>query len=250
MTQKTLKTKKTNTIDTICGMRISDPYRWLENNSDPEVKRWIKRQNTLTRSALDKVTARNFIVERLNQLFRIDTVGVPVPKGNRYFFEERKGTDDLSVLYVQDGLDGSLRVLVDPNILSEDKSTVLHGWSPSKDGKVIAYGLSEAANDQATIYVLNVDTGEDLSDTIPAEVYPSFNEWNPDGTGFWYTHRHPDAPKGEEKFHQKLYYHELGNDFTNDPIVFDKEIAKEDAPFVDVSKDAAIATDRRRPPAQ
>ena len=240
MSVKTVATRKVDVSDDIYGVRVSDPYRWLENDDDVEVKQWLEAQNLVTRSVLDKIAARDRIKERLNQLFRIDTVGIPVPKGNHYFFEERKGDADLSVLYVQDGLDGNPKVLIDPNTLSEDKSTILHGWSPSEDGKLVAYGLSEAANDQASIYVLNVETGEKLPEIIPAEIYPSPhspNVWNPDGSGFWYTHRHPDAPKGEEKFHQKLYYHELGRDYRDDPMVFGESIVKEDIPWAEVSKD-------------
>ncbi len=238
--KKLLKTRKVDVVDNIHGISVPDPYRWLENDDDPEVKQWLEAQNAATRSVLYKIKLRKGIKNRLSQLFRIDTVGIPVPKGSRYFFEERKGTDDLSVLYVQDGLNGAPRVLIDPNMLSEDKSTILHGWSPSEDGKLVAYGLSEAANDQASIYILNVETGEKLPDIIPAEIYPSPHSpiiWNPDGSGFWYTHRHPDAPKGEEKFHQKLYYHELGSDYRDDPMIFGETIAKEDSPWVEISKD-------------
>lgn len=234
---KAIKTRRVDVVDNIHGVSVPDPYRWLEKDDDQEVKKWLEEQNAKTRSVLDKIATRNSIKNRLNQLFRVDTVGIPVPKVNRYFFGERKGTDDLSVLYVQDGLNGSPRVLIDPNTLSEDKSTILHGWSPSKDGKLVAYGLSEAANDQASIYVLNVESGEKLSDTIPAEIYPSLNSWNPDGSGFWYTHRHPDAPKGEEKYHQKLYYHKLGSDFKDDPLVFGETLEKEDRLWGNISKD-------------
>lgn len=240
MQNNAVATRKVDVSDMIHDVRVPDPYRWLEKDDDPEVKQWLEVQNAATRSVLDTITARNSIKERLSKLFRIDTVGIPVPKGNRYFFEERRGSDDLSMLYVQDGLSGSPRALIDPNTLSEDKSTILHGWSPSEDGRLVAYGLSEAANDQASIYVLNVETGEKLSDNIPAEIYPSLHSlivWNPDGNGFWYTHCHPDAPKGEEKFHQKLYYHELGRDYRNDPMVFGETIAKEDIPCAEVSKD-------------
>lgn len=240
MSSNAVTTRKVNVSDVIHCVIVPDPYRWLEKNDDPEVKEWLEAQNAVTHSVLDTITARNSIKERLSKLFRIDTVGIPVPKCNRYFFEERKDADDLSVLYVQDGLDGSPKVLIDPNTLSEDKSTILHDWALSEDGKLVAYGLSEAANDQASIYVLNVETGEKLPDTILAEIYPSPHSpivWNPDGSGFWYTHRHPDAPKGEEKLHQKLYYHELGHNFRNDPMVFGETIAKEDIPWAEISKD-------------
>ena len=151
---------------------------------------------------------------------------------------ERKGSEDLSVLYFQDGLKGKPRVLIDQNKLSKDKTTVIKGWSPSWDGKLLAYSLSEASNDQASIYVMDVDTGNKLPDVIPEDLYPSWVvTWKPDNSGFWYTHRHPKAPKGEEKFHQNLYFHNLGGDFNEDLLTFGEELAKEDTPGAQISKD-------------
>ncbi len=218
------------------GVKLVDSYRWLEKDDD-RTQEWIKEQNIFTRSFLDKISIRAGIKKRLSDLFKIDTVGIPVPRGNRYFFVERKGTEDLGILYTQEGLHGPPRVLVNPNTLSKDKTTVLKWWYPSKDGTLLTYGLSKEANDQVAIYVLNVDTGKNLLDVIPAEIYPHFQEWAPDGKGFWYTRRHPDAPKNEEKFHQKLYFHYLGTDFNKDLMIFGETIAKEDAPGAEISKD-------------
>jgi len=102
MPTNSITTHKVDVIDTIYGVSVPDPYRWLEND-DEEVKQWVEAQNVKTRSVLDTIVARSSIKERLTQLFRIDTVGIPVPRGNRYFFEERKGDADLSVLYAQEG---------------------------------------------------------------------------------------------------------------------------------------------------
>lgn len=223
------RTKEIEFKEELHGTRISDPYRWLEQDSE-EVHQWIEKQNAYTRSILDNISMRENIKERLNQLFRQDTIGVPVPRKGRYFFRERKANEDLSVLYVQDGLNDTPRSLIDPNILSPDKTTTLRGWYPSRDGKLLAYALSEASNDQTTIQILNVDTGEDLADIIPAELYPGFNTWGYDNKGFYYTRRHPDAPKGEEKLHKKIYYHKLGDDCQNDRMIFGKDLEKTDWP--------------------
>jgi prolyl oligopeptidase len=230
------KTRKVEVVERIHGVDVSDLYRWLEENSK-ETQSWIKEQNAFSRSVLNKTSAKTNIKKRLGELFKIDAIGIPVPRGSRYFFEERKGTDDLSILYVQDGLEGSPRELINPNTLSKDKTVVLNDWVPSPDGELLVYSLSEAANDQVSIHVLDVTTGEKLSDIIPAKVYPEPTEWSPDNKGFWYTHRHPNAPEGEEKFHQKLYFHKLGSDYINDPMIFGQTIKKEDIPSVDVSKD-------------
>lgn len=143
----------------------------------------------------------------------------------------------MSILYVQDGLEGEPKILFDPNILSKDKSIVLNMWYPSKDGKLMVYGLSKANNDQSDIYILNVETREKLSDIIPGEFYPGVITWHTNNNGFWYTRRDLKVPLGEEKLHQKIYYHKLNSDFREDQLVFGENIAKEDIPWVEISED-------------
>lgn len=234
------QTRVARVVDEFYGTPVEDPYRWLEESDDPEVQAWIAAQDTAARSVLQANPARAWIYQRLSQLVHLGAVGVPVPKRGRYFFEERKATDELPILYMQKGLQGTPKVLLDPNLLTSGQTTVLQHWSPSPDGTHLAYGLSEAANDQAAIYVMDVDTGSRLEDVIPADLYPSPQtsvEWGQDGRGFWYTRRHPDAPRSEAKLHQKLYYHSFGRDFRTDPLVFGDALQKEDFPWVQLSHD-------------
>lgn len=227
-------------IDEFYGVRVDDPYRWLENGADPDVQAWTVAQDALTRRTLGANPARTWITHRLTRLLHFGAVGVPVPKRGRYFFEARTGSDELPILYVQTGTQGSPTVLLDPNSLSRERTTVVQHWSPAPDGTRVAFALSEAANDQAALYVLDVANGTRLPDHIPADLYPSPQvpvAWSHDARGFWYTRRHPSAPRGEEKLHQKLYYHPLGGDFREDPLVFGEGLAKEDFPWVRLSHD-------------
>lgn len=229
-------TKKVKVIDEIHGLKVTDPYRWLEEDGK-EIQKWVKSQNAFTHSFLNYIPQRKLIKKRLEELFRIDTIGIPVPRGNRYFLQERKKSEDLGVLYVQEGLRGSPRVLIDPNKLTKNKTTILKRWVPSKDGKLLAYSLSEAANDQSSIRILDVDTGKNLRDIIPGEIYPHVSAWETNNEGFWYTRRYHKAPKNEKKLHEKLYFHKLGDDYRNDQLIFGEELAKEDHPWVSISED-------------
>src|SRR3989344_3111235 len=232
------KTKKLEVVESIHGIKVSDPYRWLEENASPEVQNWVSEQNGYTRLFIDKIGSRNKIKSRMRELFNLDTVAVPYPKGGRYFFIERKGGQDLGVLYVQEGLQASPRVLIDQNILSVDKKTVLSEWNPSEDGRLLAYGLSKAANDRESILVLDVISGKDLSDEIPETGYPEFGAWSYNGTGFWYVRRDPNAPKnGEDKFYKRIFYHQLGSDPNNDKVVFGEGREKTDYLSAQASKD-------------
>lgn len=238
--ERSPKTRIARVVDEFYGTSVEDPYRWLEDGADPEVQAWIAAQNAHTRAVLDVHPARPWIHQRLSQLMQLGMVGVPIPRRGRYFFEARKGTDELPILYVQTGLHGQPSALLDPSSLTPGRTTVLQHWSPSPDGTLLAHALSEAANDQAAIHVLNVKTRERLDDLIPAELYPSPQtpvEWAHDGRGFWYSRRAPGALAGEEKFHQKLYYHQLGRDFRDDSLVFGEAFKKEDFPWARLSHD-------------
>ena len=231
-------TKAVDTVDMLHDVTVPDPYRWFEDANSSDVSKWVDSQNAYTREYLDKIPVREYLNKRFTELFYTPSFSVSVPKKGRYFSAERKNGENLFALYVQEGLDGELKPLVNPNLFPKEKRANLKGWTPSRDGKLIAYGLSEAGNDQVSIYFMNVATGENLPDIIPAEVYPHIpSAWEPDGSGFWYTRRIINVPKGEEKFHRKVYYHRFGDNWENDKLVFGEDIKKEDWPYSHLSED-------------
>ena len=233
------KTKEKDFNEVLHGVVLRDSYRWLEKNGE-DVKKWIREQNRFSHSLLSELPQRKKFEKRLGQLFKTGSIGVPLPKKGFYFVMDRKSDEDMAVLYVQKGLKGKKRILINPNKLSKDKTTTLRRWAPSDDGKLLAYSLSENGNDQGAIYVLNVATGERLNDFIPAEFYPAMHsgiEWNPDGTGFWYARRQGRALKGEEKLNQKIFYHALGDGFQNDKIIFGEDLPKDQLLSASVSAD-------------
>ena len=233
------KTKEEKFSEKLHGIKVSDPYRWLEKTDRPEVDRWLNEQNNFSAPLLKKLPARKKIAKRLKELFTVDSINIPYPKKGFYFSMQRKSNQDLGVLYVQNGLRGKKRALIDQNKLSKDKTTVLSDWSVSQDGKLLAYALSEKGNDQYSVYVLDVLTGKKLKDYIPADIYPARSgiAWNHDGGGFWYARCWNKTPKGEEKLYQKIYYHKIGTDFKKDPMIFGKDLNKFAYPSFKVSTD-------------
>ncbi len=229
-------TKKFNFTETLHGEEISDSFHWLEDTND-DVKVWVESQNQYTHSILDKLPSTKHIKDRLLELYRVEFMRIPVPRKGRYFFRYRKPGEDHSVLYVQEGLGGEKRLLVDPNTLSEDKTVTLSNWQPSRDGSLLLYGVSDAANDREEIRVMNVTTGKVLEDKIPSDTYPHICSWSVDNGGFWYVRRKPNAPKGEEKFHRRIYWHTLGTKYTEDTLFFGDQINKEDSPSCKPSLD-------------
>jgi prolyl oligopeptidase len=224
--------------DTLHGRAIADPYRWMENIEDAGVRSWIDAQNALTRTILDGIPARGALEKRLAELLSIGAIGVPEVAGNRYFYEQRQGNENQPVLYWREGAFGERKVLLDPNALSAEGIVAVDWWFPSRDGRFLAYGLSEGGSEQSTLHVLDVGTGEKLADTIERTRGGSV-AWLPDGSGFYYM-RFPkpgDVPKGEEHFHSRIFFHKLGDDPARDTIVFGEGRDMQDWLSCDLSDD-------------
>jgi prolyl oligopeptidase len=225
-------------IDTLHGRAIADPYRWMENVEDADVRSWIDAENALTRRILDCLPGRSAFEKRLSEILSIGTIGVPEVAGNRHFYMKRQGSENQPVLYWREGPLGEAKVLLDPNALSAEGIVAVDWWYPSRDGHLLAYGLSEGGSEQSTLHVLGVDTGEKLGDTIPRTRGSSI-AWLPDGSGFYYM-RFPnpgDVPKGEEHFHGRIRFHRLGGDPAADPVVFGEGRDMQDWLDCDLSDD-------------
>jgi prolyl oligopeptidase len=225
--------KVDSVVDIIHGVQVADPYRWLEDAENPQVKEWVEKENQFTRSILDKLPGREQIHQRLETLLDIGVLGTPVPRKGFYFYTKREGKENQPILYVREGLHGQDRKLVDPNLLAKDGTIALDWWYPSRNGKLIAYGLSKSGDEQSTLRIKDVPSARDLPDVIDRTRACSL-AWRPDSKGFYYT-RYPTAgsvPKGEENYHRHVFHHELGSDPAKDVEVFGAGRPSEDWPNV------------------
>ena len=157
-------------MDTLHGTDIADPYRWMETAS-PGIETWVAAQNELSQPYLDAIPAREALRTRLTALWDYEQYGyswldeksrMPVKKGGRYFYVEKKGSQNQGVLYWAAALDAAPKVLVDPNTLSKDATASLADYSISPDGRYVAYAVSEGGTDWDTWRVREVETGRDL----------------------------------------------------------------------------------------
>lgn len=221
-------TKTVDHVDDYHGVKVADPYRWLEDPDSAETRAWVEAQNKVTYGYLGKIPARQAIKERLTKLWNYERYGVPFQEGGRYFFYKNDGLQNQSVLYTLERLDGTPRVLIDPNKLSSDGTVALSGVSISHDGKRMAYSLSRSGSDWQEWKVRDTETGKDLADEIKWSKF-SGASWTKDGTGFYYSRY--DAPQGdnlkEVNYYQKLYFHALGTPQSEDVLVYERKDQKE-----------------------
>ncbi|MAW59264.1 MAG: S9 family peptidase [Planctomycetes bacterium] len=211
-------------VDVYHGVEVSDPYRWLEDLDGPATREWIEAQNELTYSYLDEIPFRSAIRDRLEELWNYEKFGTPREEGGRYFYSYNDGLQNQSVLYVQEGLEGTPRVLIDPNTFSADGTVSMAGWSPSPDGQFLAYAISEGGSDWREWKVRDVSTGEDLPDHLEWTKFTGAT-WHPDSNGFYYT-GYPipeDDALGDINENATVYFHELGTEQSADEVIFRRE---------------------------
>lgn len=216
--------RKSDVVDEIHGIKVPDPYRWLEDLDSEETRKWIEEQNKITFEFLEKIPEREEIRERLTQLWDYEKFGTPHREGNRYFFSKNDGLQNQSVLYTADTLNDSPRVLLDPNKLSSDGTIALVGYSITDDGNLMAYGLSASGSDWMEWKVRDVATGKDLPDVLKWIKFSSA-AWTKDGSGFFYS-RYPQPANAEAMdetlFFQKLYFHRLGSLQSDDELIYER----------------------------
>ncbi len=214
------ETKKVNAVDYYFGNKVKDPYRWLEDEDDPGVKEWISQQNMLTFSYLEKIPYRQKIKQRIEQLWNYPKKSAPFFEGGFYFFFKNNGLQNQDVLYFQKSLDAKPKLLLDPNKLSPDGTIALTNISVSRDGKYLAYSLSESGSDWNEIQVINIKTGKVLEDKIKWVKFSNIS-WSKDG--FFYSRY--DEPSGNtelsrQNLNHKVYYHEINTSQEEDLMIF------------------------------
>jgi prolyl oligopeptidase len=208
-------------VDTLHGVEVADPYRWLEDERSPEVQAWMKAQDAFTREYLSGSTVREALKRRFAELFYVESRSAPAVRGERYFYVRTHKDREKAVLYWRQGEKGEERVLLDPNTWSPDGTVSLGLWTPSWDGRKLAFTRKPNAADEAILHVLDVDTGEwSQVDVIEGAKYAS-PSWTPDNQAFYYAWlpTDPSIPVAERPGYTELRLHRLGTDPKADPVV-------------------------------
>jgi len=214
------ETNKVDTTDNYFGVKVDDPFRWLENENAPETKSWIKAQNEVTYNYLNQIPFRENIHKRMKELVNHERIIYPVEVAGYYYYLKNEGLQEHEILYRQDIKSGEEEKLIDPNQLSDNKTVALAHFKVSQNGKYLAYSLATSGSDWRTILVYDLQQGKNLPDTIK-NVKFSDMEWYKNG--FYYTRF--NVTDNNRKFtsvnnESAVYYHHLGTPQENDPLVF------------------------------
>lgn len=216
------ETRTEDLVETLHGVEVADPYRWLEDDNSEETKAWVTAQNKVTHGYLDSLPGRDAIRGRLASLWNFERFGGPREYGGRWFFTYNSGLQNQAVLMTADSLDGEPRVLIDPNTLSEDGTVALADWRPSEDGRRLAWSVSRGGSDWKEVFVRDVESGKDLDDHLKWVKFSNLS-WLPDGSGFYYS-RYPAPEEGEKltgrNRNHELWFHRVGTPQSEDRLVY------------------------------
>lgn len=214
-------TRTDNQTDNYHGVIVADPYRWLEDDTSPEVEAWVKEQNKVTSAYLSQIPYRDALKNRITELINYPRFSAPVKAGEYYLFYKNDGLQNQPVIYIQKGLKGKPEVFIDPNTLSADGTVSVSLLGPSDDNRYMAYTQSEAGSDWQQIRVMDVSTRKPLPDVLRWVKF-SGASWHKDG--FFYS-RYPEPAKGAERSgnnqYHSIYYHRLGEDQNRDKLVYE-----------------------------
>ncbi|MGY8985275.1 MAG: prolyl oligopeptidase family serine peptidase [Sphingomonadales bacterium] len=229
------QTKVGGVVEILHGLEVADPYRWLEDDirENKDVQNWVYDQNIVTHAYLETLDDRAPIAARMTELWNYEKFSTPQKRGNLYFFTHNSGLQNQNILYVQEGLKGTPKALIDPNDWAVDGTTSMAGYAPSPDGSKILYAVQDGGSDWRTLHVLDVAEARVLEDNINWAKFSSLT-WNKQGTGFFYA-RFPAPEEGQElqslNANHSIYYHKVGTEQDEDRLMF----MREDHPTENVS---------------
>jgi prolyl oligopeptidase len=227
-------------VEELHGIEVRDPYRWLEDGGSPEVTAWVEAQRAFARSILDADPQRRPIAARLEQAMSCGVLGAIVPRGRYRFLTRRTGDMNQLALFFREG-NGAERALVDPGSMRADGTMALDWYQASSNGELVAYGLSEAGDENSTLMVVETASGRVLPDRIPRCRWSAV-AFEPDNRALLYTRMLAPAsvPPGEEYYHRHVFRHVLGDDPARDQRIFGEGQPKTDFPgLISISKNGA-----------
>ncbi len=231
--------RRSDQVDTYQGVRVEDPYRWLEDADSPETRAWVAAENALTAEYLRKIPGRERILRRLTELWNYERYADFFGAGGRYFYSRNDGLQNQNVLYKAPSIDGAGRVLLDPNTLSKDGTVALSGLQVSDNGKLLAYAISRSGSDWQEWRVRDIETEKDLPDVLRWAKF-SAAAWSSDNKGFYYQ-RFAEPRSADEltgtNYYAKLYYHKLGEPQSFDKLIYERPDHKEWQFSADTSED-------------
>ena len=200
------------------GVRVSDPYRWLEDQDSPRTRQWLDSQHVYTRAYLDSIPGRDRIRDRIRELVDVETYDSIQKVGGRYFFRKRLPGQEQPGIYLREGADGADQLLINPAVRGTGPYTAVRPLRVSPDGRLLLYEVKEGGERTGTFEILEIDTRAVLPDVLPRGYLRGFAfSLSPDSRSFYHVHEPLTANRPH---YRAAYHHVLGTSFDDDEEIF------------------------------
>lgn len=234
-----LRTKKETVIDDFHGVKVADPYRWLEDPDSVETKDWTDEQNERTNQYLGNYHGRGIIKDNITKMMNYPKYSLPAKEGDYYYFHKNNGLQNQAVFYRAKSLDNNeLETVIDPNTLSENGTAAITNITFNQNSTMLAYAISYNGSDWQDIKIRNLETGEDYPETLKWCKFSNI-AWSKDHSGFFYN-RYPNANAvlpGDESNYNKVYWHRIGSPQELDELIYEDLDQKELSFVPEISDD-------------
>jgi prolyl oligopeptidase len=202
--------------ETMHGIPVTDPYRWLEDSDSPRTRRWVEEQRRYARAYLDSIPRRESIRQRIREFLAVETYDSLQIVGNHYVFRKRLPNQEQACIYMRDGAFGEEKLLLDPSRLGTGNHSSVKPLRVSRDGRLLLYETKEGGERTGVFALLHIQTCETLPDVLPRGYLRGF-AFAPDNKSFYYIHEPSNA---RAPLHRAAYHHQLGTQFNEDREVF------------------------------
>jgi prolyl oligopeptidase len=198
------------------GVRVTDPYRWLEDQDSPRTREWLNAQHEYARSYLNSIPGRDHTRNRIRELVDIETYDSIQKVGRRYFFRKRQPGQEQPCIYSRESPDGPDQILIDPADRGTGLYTAVRPLRVSPDGRLLLYEVKEGGERTGTFEILEIETRAILRDILPRGYLRGF-AFSPDSNGFYYVHEPSTAKRPH---YRAIRHHLLGTSFDDDMEIF------------------------------
>jgi len=222
-------TRADNVTETLHGLKITDPYRWLEDQDSPETRAWIDAQSRFARAHLDPLPGRDTLRARLAGFLKVDVTRTPIAREGRYFFMRRQASEARFSICMREGPQGKDQIIVAPESVSADQNISVNLMGVSDDASILAYGVRYGGEDESEIRLLDLRTRKLLPDGLRKGRYFGF-DMQPDNRGYYYT-------RYVVKQGSRVYHHVMGTPVAADPVIFGKNYGPDEIAWSSLSED-------------
>jgi prolyl oligopeptidase len=203
--------------DVLHGIKVDDPFRWLEDQESPATRAFIRTEQEIYREYLrNHSLLRASIEARVRELLTIETVDLPIPdRRGGLFYLKRWPEEEQKAIYHQDQ-SGAEKILISVAMLKRGSYTSLAILQVSRDGRYLVFGIRSGGEDVQEICIYDLAQRRILTDNLPRGFYRGL-VFDTNGNGFFYVH---EESSGTYRFRHSVRRHEFGGDQRDDREVF------------------------------